>query len=1207
MANLVSPGVQVQIIDESFYAGAGEGTVPFIMLATAQDKGQPGNTTAIAPGTVKANAGKLYNITSQRELIQTFGNPRFTTQAGTPQYGSELNEWGLYAAYQYLGLANRAFVMRADVDLAALESTTLPPAGEPRNGSLWLDTANTSWGVFRSNGNINSSLAWGAIRPIVIDNAAQLELSVQGLTASPILDPNADLLETGTLVILPFNLQVSVVGTDSLLDVVQKINSAVAASTNNAVKVLRAEVAERVFAYETGLTPVTQAATVYNLRLVCANVDLEAGLSLTGSTPGVLTALGMSATPANQIMPVLSLGSVGSVAVNAYKSRNSLNELVEQVQMFEKILVTTANTTQARWFLVGSTDAQAPGAGWTEATPTVVTGTDRTPTIVAGHESEITIGATTFTFTNSASTLPDLVTQLNTEFATNNAQAVASIFTQGPDAYLRITNYAGTTVQLVDTVGGLFDGVGISQAQTFYGDVTGTADVAALPNPAFVENTKLTITVGTVTGEGVTATITAPSSGYTPAEFVTAINANNTINTFIEASLVTVGAETRFRIRSKQGTFFTLRNGVNAVAVAPFTTLAGIPCAATLGNTLVYQGYTQQQPQPKAVDQIVAGNIWINTNSGNRGSAWSVKRYNAGTDTWQVRSAPLYQDDASANTAYGGQRTQGSLYVQFNSNGHTPSTGTLVVKAWNGTAWVAAHSYTINNQPVPYAQSATPPRAQPPAGALWFNQDLRVDVMVSDGTQWMGYRNMYNATDPNGVILSATEPSTQSDGFTPLVDQDLWIDTSDLENYPKMYRYDSLNALWTLIDVTDQTTSQGIVFADVRPNNNGESNGSEAIADMLVSDYVDPDAPSALSYPFGMLVFNMRYSTNNVKVWTPNYFPTADWKDRWVTASGVAPNGTPYMGRKAQRRMVVQAMQAAIVSNQDIRAEGNFFNLLAAPGYAELIDELVTLNTDKKDVAFVLIDPPARLMPDGTSIQAWALNQNNAATNGEDGLITRSRYAGVYYPWGLATNLDGSEVFVPPSVAVLRTFAFNDQVSYPWFAPAGLNRGLISVFTSVGYLNGENEYVPVQLSQGQSDVLYQNDVNPIRFIPGRGLVIYGQKTLSPVESALNRVNVSRLVNYLNYQLDNLAKPFLFEPNDQYTRDAVQRTFESFMGDLVALRAVFDFAVLCDESNNTPDRIDRNELWIDIAVKPVKAVEFIYIPVRILNTGDPLPT
>jgi phage tail sheath protein FI len=179
-------------------------------------------------------------------------------------------------------------------------------------------------------------------------------------------------------------------------------------------------------------------------------------------------------------------------------------------------------------------------------------------------------------------------------------------------------------------------------------------------------------------------------------------------------------------------------------------------------------------------------------------------------------------------------------------------------------------------------------------------------------------------------------------------------------------------------------------------------------------------------------------------------------------------------------------------------------------------------------------------------------------------------------------------------------------VAYPWFAPAGFTRGLVSAVSSVGYLNAENEYVPVALSQGQRDTLYQNKINPIAFIPGRGLVVYGQKTLSPLSSALDRVNVARLINYLNYQLDILAKPFLFEPNDKQTRDSVARTFESFFGDLVGLRAVYDFAVVCDETNNSPTRIDRNELWIDVAVKPTKAIEFIYIPLRILNTGDPLP-
>jgi len=117
--------------------------------------------------------------------------------------------------------------------------------------------------------------------------------------------------------------------------------------------------------------------------------------------------------------------------------------------------------------------------------------------------------------------------------------------------------------------------------------------------------------------------------------------------------------------------------------------------------------------------------------------------------------------------------------------------------------------------------------------------------------------------------------------------------------------------------------------------------------------------------------------------------------------------------------------------------------------------------------------------------------------------------------------------------------------------------------------------------------------------------VFGQKTLSPVASALDRINVARLIVYLRYQLDLIAKPFLFEPNDRITRDQVVDTFNRFMEDLVSKRALFDFLVVCDESNNTPARIDRNELYIDIAIQPVKAIEFIYIPLRIKNTGESL--
>ncbi len=159
--------------------------------------------------------------------------------------------------------------------------------------------------------------------------------------------------------------------------------------------------------------------------------------------------------------------------------------------------------------------------------------------------------------------------------------------------------------------------------------------------------------------------------------------------------------------------------------------------------------------------------------------------------------------------------------------------------------------------------------------------------------------------------------------------------------------------------------------------------------------------------------------------------------------------------------------------------------------------------------------------------------------------------------------------------------------------------------TSVGYLTSEGEFKPVLLNPGQRDVLYLNRINPIAFIPGRGLVVYGQKTLSPVSSALDRINVARLANYLKYNLDNLLKPFLFEQNDDQTRTSARVTVERFLNTLVGLRALDDYAVVCDESNNTPERIDRNELWLDCLIRPLRAVEFIYVPVRIRNTGDDL--
>ena len=180
MATLVSPGVSVTVTDESVYASSAAGTVPLVVIATAANKLQPGSTTAIASGTIPANAGTLYQVTSQRDALQTFGTPTYYSSGGTAQYANELNEHGLYALYQYLGIANTAYVLRANIDLAQLIPSSTAPTGTASAGSYWLDTSQTTYGMFRSNGNTNSALAWSSVAPTVITSAQNLETIIQG-------------------------------------------------------------------------------------------------------------------------------------------------------------------------------------------------------------------------------------------------------------------------------------------------------------------------------------------------------------------------------------------------------------------------------------------------------------------------------------------------------------------------------------------------------------------------------------------------------------------------------------------------------------------------------------------------------------------------------------------------------------------------------------------------------------------------------------------------------------------------------------------------------------------------------------------------------------------------------------------------------------------------------------------------------------------
>ncbi len=309
----------------------------------------------------------------------------------------------------------------------------------------------------------------------------------------------------------------------------------------------------------------------------------------------------------------------------------------------------------------------------------------------------------------------------------------------------------------------------------------------------------------------------------------------------------------------------------------------------------------------------------------------------------------------------------------------------------------------------------------------------------------------------------------------------------------------------------------------------------------------------------------------------------------------------------SRRAVIVQALNAIINSNEDIRAETIQYNLILCPGYSECTPSLVSLTTTYlNSEVFVIGDTPMNVDPTGLSTWAGSVNR----------VIDTNGNVAYYYPHVLTTNLDGATILVPSSAWALRTFAYSDNVSYQWFAPAGLRRGTMTGLTDIGYvspsatLGTAAAFVELYPNQGQRDIMYSytatGTLNPLVFFPGNGFVIWGQKnSVGTTASSLDRVNVSRLVKYIARSLRKNTLSFVFEPNDTLTQNNLKAVVDNFLGQLITQRGLYDFATVCDSSNNPPSVVQQNELYIDVAIQPVIAAEFIYIPITIVATGADL--
>tara|TARA_R110000868_G_scaffold81659_2_gene230954 strand:+ start:23213 stop:26515 length:3303 start_codon:yes stop_codon:yes gene_type:complete len=1094
---LVSPGVQVSVIDESFYTPAEPGTTPLIFVATKENKTNPGGT-GIAPGTLASNAGKVYLVSSQRELGETFGDPLFYTDASNnPIHGGEQNEYGLQAAYSFLGVANRAYVVRADVDLSSVNASATATAGDPTNGSYWFDVDNSFYGIFEWNGASGSSTGSQTFTnkvPMVITDTAQV-------------------------------------------------------------------------------------------------VDFEG----------------------EDYTPKASLGVIGDYAVVAVTTTNRF--------WYKNYL--------NNWVVVGSTD-------WRASHP-FVTGTASNPTLSANKT--ITFSLTT----DSSGTQYDVVTT-----STTMAQLVLDIngTTALTDAGVRAYNANGRLQLFYSGAAGVvelygddatFTALGIAQ-NTYYNPKLTTGPHTSVPEYKSTDaNPRPTgsIWIKTTTpnrganwsvklynvDSAAWTTVSAPLYATNHAAIYGLDSTGGGAN-IAEGSIYIQYNSTEEADSATEGNFKIFRkNGSGALSITSERITATSIAAGTYSFT-IYESISGQAALSAAT--------FINyTATGSTTDAEVLATAINGSGLVNVSATVSSQNRLVITHALGGDirlvdtsSTLDNIFTPFVASNPTSTTNLYYTPGTNESTtpleFTATHWKVLT-----YTASETEPTTTPATGALWYSSVTdEVDIMYHNGSTWVGYKDGatgFPNTDPNGPIVAATEPTAQSDN-TSLVDGDLWISTADIANYPTIYRYNGTTSKFVLLDKTDQTTENGVLFADARWSTTGGSSTQHVagdIADLLESNFLDADAPDPALYPKGMLLWNLRRSGFNVKRFERNWVdlngtnPRQDdestalyYPHRWVTEAANNADGSGRFGSDAQRAVIVQALQAVVNSNDDIRDdESRLFNLIACPGYPELIGEMITLNYDRGLTAFVVGDSPMKLAPSTTAISDWASNVNLALEDNDIGLVSRDEYLGIYYPAGYTSDNAGNNIVVPASHMALRTIALNDQVAYPWFAPAGTRRGGVTNATATGYITSEGEFVSIALNEGQRDTLYSNNVNPITFLNGAGLVVFGQKTRARNASALDRINVARLVIYLRSQLKTLAKPYVFEPNDKITRDEIKQQVESLMVELIGLRAIYDYLVVCDDTNNTPSRIDRNELYVDIAIEPVKAVEFIYIPLRLKNTGE----
>jgi len=333
------------------------------------------------------------------------------------------------------------------------------------------------------------------------------------------------------------------------------------------------------------------------------------------------------------------------------------------------------------------------------------------------------------------------------------------------------------------------------------------------------------------------------------------------------------------------------------------------------------------------------------------------------------------------------------------------------------------------------------------------------------------------------------------------------------------------------------------------------------------------------------------YLSNSGLITNQNYtasIPVAQ-TGAFGNATGDIKGGALFYGDVVEAN--TQGLVAASYTNMiGLMANDDYkFNALFTPGlfynfatHATQINTIISNTQERGDNIYVL-----DLVNYGKSVAEVVAQAASLDTS----------YAATYWPWvSTRDNATGRTVWVPASTFIPSVYAFNDKVAEPWFAPAGINRGGLT-----RVIRAEQK-----LGVSQRDSLYLGNVNPLATFPGTGTVVYGQKTLQLQASALDRVNVRRLLISLKAYITGIANSLVFEQNSAATRNSFLSQVTPYLETVQQRQGLYAFKVVMDSTNNTADVIDRNELIGQIYLQPTKTAEFIYLDFNITPTGTTFP-